>query len=231
MNQNRKLNPELIELLKLEYSLSDLAYEIIRDAIISGSFFPGEQLKQLDLADEVGVSQRTVREALKRLAAIGLIDQQAYKGFYVLKVPAAEQERVFRLKANLEEFAIPEIMQSFSAEDLQRMEALLPQTISNDSSIPVAVVRKANREFHMIPIEATQNTHLIRILGQLWDISMSYYKEEKLSAEQRKLSWQRDVDEHGEMLEALRNKDAEALKVVFQRHRDSNINALHERKW
>ena len=224
-----KLNPDLIKLLRNEYSLSDLAYEVIRDAIISGSFFPGEQLKQLDLADAIGVSQRTIREALKRLVAMGLVNPEAYKGFYVIQVPASEQEKIYRLRGNLEVYAIPEVIQYISEKELNMMEELLPTTLTRDKNLPVGVVRKANRSFHLIPVSITRNPQLIRIFTQVWDISMTYYKEERLTDEDRRRSYEVDLSEHEAYITALRARDARKTKEVIEAHIETNIGWLYER--
>ena len=224
-----KLNPELIELLRREYSLSDLAYEVIRDAIISGSYFPGEQLKQLDLADAIGVSQRTVREALKRLAAIGLVNPEAYKGFYVIQVPVEEEEKIYRLRGNLEVYAVPEMIKYITENELQKMEELLPRTITRDKNLPVGVVRKANRSFHLIPVSITRNPQLIRIFSQVWDISMTYYKEERLTEEDRRRSYEVDLNEHEAYITALRARDSRRTREIIEAHIKTNIGWLYER--
>ena len=63
---------------------SSLAHNTIRELIISGSFQPGERLLEEELAHRVGVSRTSIREALRRLSAEGLIRTEANRGTFVV---------------------------------------------------------------------------------------------------------------------------------------------------
>ena len=61
-------------------SLTDAVVAHIRDAIIRGAYAPGQPLTEAGLSDELGTSRGTVREALRELASLGLVDAQPAQG-------------------------------------------------------------------------------------------------------------------------------------------------------
>src|SRR5262245_17509730 len=64
-------------------SVVGLAYDEIRSLIVSGAMPPGTRLGQADLADRLGISRGSVREALRRLAGDGLVEFEVNRGFFV----------------------------------------------------------------------------------------------------------------------------------------------------
>jgi DNA-binding GntR family transcriptional regulator len=226
MKNVQKLNPPFLERIKKIYTLSDLAYEAIRDAIISGNFEPGEQLKQLPLADELEVSQRTVREALSRLVSEGLVIQKPYKGFMVVNISPTEQTEIYMIRAALEGMAIESAAKLISLEDLEKMRELLPFTASGREEESLADIRESNREFHMIPVIATGQSILIRILEQIWDITLTYYMRGGESEEGRFLSLADDLKDHNEILEALEARDGQRARSSMVNHIENNLKSL-----
>ena len=99
---------------------SDLAYQAIREAIAFGHIKPGEWLRQEALADELNVSQVTVREALSRLVAEGLAVHIPYKGVKAVLLPPAELRDVYELRALLEGFAVELAAERISPEELRK---------------------------------------------------------------------------------------------------------------
>ena len=76
--------PDRLESIQSHRPLTDIVFERLRDAIIDGRLEAGQWLRQEPLAQELGVSQMPVREALKRLVAEGLAVRIPYKGVKVV---------------------------------------------------------------------------------------------------------------------------------------------------
>jgi len=81
------------------------AFEIIRDGIFSGRLSPGDLLKELHLARELGVSQATVREALIRLEHVGLVVRTPNWGTRVTNLSRKDHQDRLKIRAALEEMA------------------------------------------------------------------------------------------------------------------------------
>jgi len=209
-------NVEYLKKIQESVNLSDFAHDAIREAITTGKFEPGTKLKQLDIAKQLHVSQQTVREALKRLITSGLVVQKPNRGFYTADIPFADQEEIYEIRAALEVLAAEKAVALLSDEELARMRELLPYTASVEGKIPSATIREANREFHMIPVRASQKKQLIRILEGIWDLTWTYFHRE--NEERRRNSAKEDLEEHAQILHALEKRDAEKLREVLIYH-------------
>src|SRR3546814_6140354 len=86
-------------------SLPDLAYRVLREAILGSTVRPGQPLRQEDIAQQLGISRLPVREALRRLEVEGLVVLRPCRGYVVDSVGRGEFEDVFDLRAMLEEKA------------------------------------------------------------------------------------------------------------------------------
>jgi DNA-binding GntR family transcriptional regulator len=213
--KDKLINQEYRELVHRFTSLSDFVYEAIRDAIVSGRISPGARLKQLDLARELGVSQQTVREALKRLVNSSLVMQQPNKGFTATYLPLQKQAEIYKMRAVLERFAAEEAAPGITEKDLQRMEEILPYTAAVDESLSNEVIRNMNHEFHLIPARATKNELLNRMLDQVWDLTLTYFYTTEEA--KRKDAAKNDLKEHKQFLVALKAREGErAGQIIFE---------------
>jgi DNA-binding GntR family transcriptional regulator len=77
--------------------------DALRAAIIAGDFAPGEQLRQATVAERFGVSRIPVREALRALAAEGLLCHAPNRGYFVKKLDVAEMEQLYWMRGLLEQ--------------------------------------------------------------------------------------------------------------------------------
>ena len=83
----------------------EAAYEYLRDAILSERLPPGTRLVELAIAEEIGLSQAPVREALARLQEQGLVEALGRRGRYVSSVPVQTGRILFDLRARVEPLA------------------------------------------------------------------------------------------------------------------------------
>jgi DNA-binding GntR family transcriptional regulator len=210
------IDNKYIEQIRVTRNLSDFVYDAVKDSIISGRIPPGTKLKQLVLAKEMGISQQIVREGLKRLTATGLVIENPNRGFSVTSVPLKEQEDIFKLRAALEGFAMEEAINKIGNEDLCIMRELLPNTAFHGQDLPIEEIRHANREFHMIPVRATGNNHLVRMLDQLLDLNFINFFDNQQK------EWRRaegeDILEHAALLDALEKRDALRARQIAVDH-------------
>jgi DNA-binding GntR family transcriptional regulator len=208
-------NRKPIVLQHTRESLAESVFHALRKAILEGELEPGEWLRQEGLADELNVSQVTVRDALNQLVGEGLAVRIPYKGVYVARLSPAELEDIYAMRAFLEGLAAKSAASRISAEALQKMRDILSDTIVNDDPESVPKAREANKKFHEIFIEASQRRFLIRTLRQIldWiDPLMLYSRTAKTEIGlETRLKWgERDRFQHTRLLEALEAGDGEA---------------------
>ena len=207
-----KLKRKPMVLQHTRKSLAEGVFHTLRKAILDGELEPGEWLRQETLADELQVSQATVRDALNQLVGDGLAVRIPYKGVHVATLSHAELEDIYAMRAVLEGLAAKSAAKHITPEELMEMQEILPDTIvsNNPDSIPRA--RDANKRFHEIFIEASQRRFLIRTLKQVlgWiDPLMLYSRTMKTEIGlETRLKWgERDRFQHTRLLDALEAGD------------------------
>ena len=147
--------------------MSEEAYERIRGAIVTGNLAPGERVKDTELAERMGLSRTPVREALARLADIGLVD--AKPGVYT-RIAVLDKEDVARTLAVLkvlDELAVRTAAPRLTGEDLDLMREVNDdfETAVARRDVPAAL--EADDRFHGIPVAVAENPLIGRIMDQL----------------------------------------------------------------
>jgi len=95
---------------------------LVEEAIVSGELAPGTVLRQEQLSAQYSVSRTPVREALRRLAALGLVSFEANRGFRVRTLSRQEMWEAFLLRAELESLVTAIAAEKFSADDLAELD-------------------------------------------------------------------------------------------------------------
>jgi len=194
-------------------SLAQGVFRALRSAILDGTLKPGDWLRQESLAEELDVSQTTIRDAFNQLIGEGLATRIPYKGVQVISLSESDLEDIYAMRAVLEGMAAELAAAHITADQLQEMKELLPVTIVSNDPDTVATARKANRRFHEIFIEASQRRFLIRVLRQILDwidplMLYSKTKNTEIGLETR-LKWgERDRFQHARLLKALEEGDS-----------------------
>src|SRR4051794_5677540 len=101
---------------------ADEIARVLEDAILAGELPPGYLLRQEQLSEQFGVSRTPIREALRQLAALGLVSFAGRRGVQVKPLAHAELFEAFVVRAALEGFAAELARERLTAGDLRRLE-------------------------------------------------------------------------------------------------------------
>ena len=145
-------------------SLTDQAYKIIKEAIISLELEPGEKLKESTVAEELGISKTPVREALTRLQHEGLVNVLPFRGAFVAEIDDRDMEEIFELRKLLEGAAAKKAALNFSAEDSQEGETLLEEMRAAYKAGDIKSYAQPSRDFHGLLIRKFGNQRMISVL-------------------------------------------------------------------
>ena len=210
-------------------SLVNDVYDRIHNAIVTGVFLPGQKLRQVSLAEDLGVSPRTVREALARILAEGFAEHVANKGFRVISFPLSELEEIYQMRGLLEGWAMELAAKQITPPELDRMRKVLPASAATEAPASVLETHSANRTFHMTAIEASGKKHLIRLLRQLWQLMFTHYWVEDDIARFTE-DGLRELEQHEQLLVALEKHDARQAKKIAADHAQAALTVL-KRDW
>lgn len=195
--------------------------ELLRLRIFRRELEPGNWIDELKIAEEYGISRTPLREALKVLAAEGLVTMKVRRGAYVTEVSAADLADVYHLLSLLESDAAGVVAAKATAEELRELQALhaeletaaLPGTANTDAFFAV------NERFHMRLLEIANNRWRDQMVADLRKV-MKLNRHNSLLKTGR---IEESLAEHRAIMEALAARDA-ALTV--QRVREHFANGL-----
>jgi len=147
--------------------LRDDVYASIRDAIVDGTFAPGERLRDTELEKWLGVSRTPIREALLRLERGGLVVSQPGKATLVAPYDPASTHGVQQVTAALHELAARLALPTVTPDQLAAMEEANARFAAALDAEDVDGALDADDDFHEVFISASGNDTIAQVLGQL----------------------------------------------------------------
>ena len=190
-------------------TISEQIADQLRTEILSGQMAEGEPLPGDKLAKRFGVSRGPIRDALLQLVHEGLLVSQPNSG---IKVASGPSERlrplVVDLRRRIEEFALVNIFDQISEDDVRKWEEVLQQIKDACERRALADLVEHDLEFHRLIIERTGDEALLAIWQPIVvRMMMNYGRHAKLIE-----SW----NEHRAILEAVRVRDLEAATKALE---------------
>jgi DNA-binding GntR family transcriptional regulator len=146
--------------------LRDDVYRRLRDAIVDGTFLPGEQLKDGELAEWLGVSRTPVREALLRLGGSGLVVALPGRSTRVSTIDAQAVRDARDVIAAMHELAVRQTAGRLSDDDIGRMREANRRFAAALDSGDIGAALDADEEIHRIPVTALGNHAVEAVLDQ-----------------------------------------------------------------
>ncbi|MFE9406405.1 GntR family transcriptional regulator [Streptomyces sp. NPDC006530] len=190
-------------------SRTQFVLEAVKHRILTGQLAPGQALVEVELAAQYGVSKTPVREALKTLAGTGLVVMNQYKGVTVRMVDADMAREVYDVRLLLEPEALRRTVRGKAGLDAAR-EALERA----DAAADTAERSLANREFHRALYVPCGNPLLARMLDEVRD-QAALVSAVAWAADP---SWEREAEEHREILRRALAGDAEGASLALHAH-------------
>ena len=192
-------------------SLSDAAYLRIRDLIVSLELAPGSIVNERELMERLALGRTPVREALRALAQEGLVDVYPRRGIFVSTVDAGDLASLSEVRRELESYAAR--VAAERASDIERQEAAAlgkelartkgpRQLIDLDQRIHRHVYRCTHNPF----LEKTLNEYYVLTL-RIWFLVLD-----------RVARLDDAVQEHRELMDAIRAGDADRAEATMRRH-------------
>jgi DNA-binding GntR family transcriptional regulator len=209
MAGSNRLSLGSLEILDAQRPLSDRVYQVLRDAIIDGRFEAGQWLRQEALAQELGVSQMPIREALKRLVAEGLAERIPYRGVQVVEFAPRDIADMCTVRLILESLAVRFAATQVTAEQIAQLKENLREAATCTRHEEMARRRQLNDEFHLNICHASEHRYLIRQLDALWDWfpSVMLYEGMRRQEELSAMRLERESQEHWAILSAIEEGD------------------------
>jgi DNA-binding GntR family transcriptional regulator len=141
----------------------------LREAIMSGTFKPGQRLVERELCEMTGVSRPSIREALRLLEADGMVNTVPHRGPVVSTISLEEARQLYDARAVLEGFAGRECARLRDPAVVRRMGAALTRLKAAFAKPDMIAVLEAKTDFYSALIGGCQNAFIERMLKPLHD--------------------------------------------------------------
>ena len=195
-------------------SLSQQAYELIKHKIVSLELPPGALINETALRHELSLGRTPIRESLQRLAAERLVMIVPRRGMFVTEIGVADLPRIFEIRLTLEPAAIRFAAQRGQPSHWQQMQTLLDSNLQLDHTVDNAQMIVIDQACHEIIYEAAQNPFLVDTLSTLYALSLRlwYFSLSQIG------SMAQALDEHRQMLAALRDQNGDLAAALMAAH-------------
>ncbi len=188
--------------------LRDDVFRRLRDAIVDGTFQPGEQLKDGELAEWLGVSRTPIREALLRLGTSGLVVAIPGRSTTVTAIDAKAAEDARDVIAAMHAMAVRQVAGKLADSDLERMRAANRRFEQAVRKGDVSAALDADEELHRVPVEALGNQAVEAVLDH-FDPLVRRAERQRFSGDGNS-----SVAVHDQLIELLASGDADEASIV-----------------
>jgi DNA-binding GntR family transcriptional regulator len=196
--------------------------EALRHDITTGKLAPGSWIVQEAVAEQFGMSRIPVREALKTLEAEEYITYVPHSGYRVTKLSLDDLLEVFELRAILEEALIRDAMPAVTAEVVDEMRSANAEMDAALAAGDLIAVGVANRRFHFLTFQQSGMARTKRIVTQLWNTADAYRPLYSPLLDMVKV-----CDEHTLMIDAMAERDVDAMVILNHEHRSHALDPIH----
>ena len=197
--------------------------ELVRERIFSHELAPGTWIDELKLAEEYGISRTPLREALKVLAAEGLVTMKVRRGAYVTEVSRQDLADVYHLLSLLESDAAGAVAANATQAQLDELSALHDRLEIAARAGPAdrAQFFAINESFHMRLLEIAGNRWRAQMVADLRKV-MKLHRHNSLLKSGR---IEESLAEHRQVMKALEQRDAAAAMQRMQEHFRNGLEA------
>jgi DNA-binding GntR family transcriptional regulator len=202
-------------------SIRDQIRRVLTERILAGSYQPGDRLIELQLANEFGVSQGSVREALRELEASRLVESEAYRGTRVRVVSPNEMREAYLVRGVLEEAAAQQAAPVLQGDGRLRLEYEGIVQAAEQGDLAEQAAR--NTVFHRLIVESSGNGVLLR----LWD-SLAFETRTRVRLSRPEANPVRDAHTHGPIVDAFERGDGDTAGRLLREHAESFAPPLDE---
>jgi DNA-binding GntR family transcriptional regulator len=205
--------------------LADQVKERLLEGILTGHYPPDSRIVETQVARELGTSQAPVREALRGLEALGVVEIAPFRGARVRRPTKREIIEAYAVRFALEGLAARLAVPGLTDDDLADLAVCFDEMETAADADDGYRVAEADARFHGRIVELADNATLTKVWRSLEPFSRTYLTLVVPGADPR---WSADL--HGPVLAALRQRDVEAVVDALRWHFDE-VSENMARRW
>ena len=206
-------------------SLRGRVFEKLREDILSGVYKDCDELREITIGEEMGVSRTPVREALRQLELEGLVKIIPNKGAYVTGITPKDVQDIYMIRSLLEGMCARWATEHITPEQIEQLEeiVLLSEFHLKKDKDKVVQVSDFDGKFHHVLYEASNS----RIMEHTLSDFHKYVKMARMLSVGAKNRAEKSIEEHKAILEAIKKGDADEAERLANLHIMHVMENLH----
>lgn len=197
-----------------QHSLHDELLDRLKRMIISGYFVPGDKVPERQLCEQFGVSRTPLREALKVLAAEGLVNLAPNRGAVIANLSEEELEESLPISAAVEMLMGELACENITEAEIEEIRALHQNVVSSYAAGDMKSFVSLSQKIHEKIVIASQNP----LLASIYDTLFFQIGWTRLMTHLSGDAYAKLFDDHEQILAALESRDGERLSAVLKNY-------------
>lgn len=196
--------------------IREIAYDVLKHAIVSGEIPAGERIIETDYAERLHISRTPLREALRKLERDGLVEYVLRRGVVVRAFTINDVEEIYTIRNSLEMLTLPAIIEKATPEhiaDLRRRLAEMDELLEKDD---VDAISPLARAFHWALTSISNQHRILRVI----ESQDEYINRFSLMAIRQENHRYEAQAEHRRMVDLIEARDLEGLRQLMRAHSD-----------
>lgn len=206
--------------------IRDIAYEMLKHAIITGEIPAGERIVETDYANRLHISRTPLREALRKLERDGLVEYVLRRGVVVRAFTLEDVSQIYTIRNLLEMLILPAIIQNVTDEDIHSLRQQLQQMDVCLENNDIQALSPLARAFHSQLMRISKKNRILRVI-ETQDEFVTRFSAMAIKQEDRRSSAHQ---EHYQIVDYLEKRDFDNLQKLMEKHiersKDTCIQAL-----
>jgi DNA-binding GntR family transcriptional regulator len=196
----------------------------LRQRLVEGAIAPGTKLNERELSEQLHVSRTPLREAIRMLAAEGLVELLPNRGAVAASLSEQDVADTFEVIAGLEGQSGELAAQRIGEAELAEIRALHYEMLAAFTRRDLSTYYRLNAQIHTLINAAAGNA----VLTQTWRNVNARLQALRFRSNFDEAKWQRAVNEHERMVELLAARDGPALRALMVKHLENKRDAVLE---
>ena len=194
--------------------IREIAYEVLKKAIITGEIPAGERIVETEYADRLHISRTPLREALRKLERDGLVEYVMRRGVVVRAFTMEDVREIYTIRNALEMLTLPYIIENATAEDIRSLREKLAEMDRLQEKDDIEGLSPLAREFHTQLTSISQQKRILRVIeGQ--DEYIRRFSAMAIRQENRRAAAH---EEHHRLVDYVESKDLKHFTELTQHH-------------
>lgn len=194
--------------------IREIAYEVLKHAIITGEIPAGERIVETDYAERLHISRTPLREALRKLERDGLVEYVLRRGVVVRAFTIADVEEIYTIRNALEMLTLPAIIRNATEEDVAGLKERLREMDEVMAHGDIETLSPMARAFHSQLTALCRQNRILRVIeGQ--DEFITRFSAMAIRQENRRTQAH---EEHYKLVEYVEKRDLEHLEKLMRKH-------------